>query len=179
VLVEILQINAKTKVLGLPPQKYLDAVLDHLLEEAQKNTSLDGTAGLEAEEIIREHEMFLPFKLKVLAGRGKKFLRVAYDADFLPLLPHIHPPSWMLLEEAHRSTTGELMPYRHGFSSPIILSAWPLKCCAPVGTKCHSAPQVPPLPGVPETNHTAISAWQLPPVASLHSKPRCPHVFVI
>jgi hypothetical protein len=70
VLVEVLQGDAGARVLGLPPQKYLDDALDYLLEDAQKNMSLNGTTELEAGEILREHEMFPPRRLKVVAGRG-------------------------------------------------------------------------------------------------------------
>jgi hypothetical protein len=34
-------------------------------------------------------------------ARGEKYLRVAYDAEALPILPHNHPPSRLILEEAH------------------------------------------------------------------------------
>jgi hypothetical protein len=101
--VEVLRDNAGNRVLGPPPWKYLDSTWDYLLEDAQKNISLSGTIELEAEEILREHEMFPPSQLKVVAGRGSKFIRIAYDASFLPLLPHDHPHplSRMMLEEAH------------------------------------------------------------------------------
>jgi hypothetical protein len=75
--VEVLQGNAGTRVLVLPPWKYLDAALDYMLDDAQKNMSLNGTTELEAEEILREHEMFPPRQLKVVAGRGNKFIRIA------------------------------------------------------------------------------------------------------
>jgi hypothetical protein len=39
-------------------------------------------------------------------ARGKKYLRVAYDAEALPILPHNHPLSRLLLEEAHAADHG-------------------------------------------------------------------------
>ncbi len=40
---------------GPPPKCYLEAALDYLVEDAQRNMNLEGMASLEAEEIIREH----------------------------------------------------------------------------------------------------------------------------
>ncbi len=60
--------------------------LDYLLEDAQRNMSMDGTPGLGTEEIVKENGLFPPCRLRVVAGRAKKFLRVAYDAEFVPLL---------------------------------------------------------------------------------------------
>jgi hypothetical protein len=34
-------------------------------------------------------------------ARGERYLRVAYDAEALPILPHNHPLSSLILEEAH------------------------------------------------------------------------------
>jgi hypothetical protein len=61
----------------------------------------DGMASLEAEEIIREHDVGPPRQIKVVMARGEKYLRVAYDAEALPILPHNHPLSRLILEEAH------------------------------------------------------------------------------
>jgi hypothetical protein len=55
---EVLLTDAKTRNIRLPPRQYLNASLDYLLEDAQKNMSLDGTVGLGAEEIIKEHGLF-------------------------------------------------------------------------------------------------------------------------
>jgi len=41
---------------GPPLRCYLEAALDYLVEDAQRNMNLKGMASLEAEEIIREHE---------------------------------------------------------------------------------------------------------------------------
>ncbi len=73
----------------------------YLVEDAQKNMSLDGTVSLEAKEILREHDVCPPRQIKVVTGRGE-FLEVAYDANFLPILPQNHPLSRMVMEEAHR-----------------------------------------------------------------------------
>ncbi len=40
------------KAPGPPPRCYLEAALDYLVEDAQRNMGLDGTTSLEAEEII-------------------------------------------------------------------------------------------------------------------------------
>jgi hypothetical protein len=61
----------------------------------------DGTASLEAEEIIREHTISPPRRIKVVMARGEKYLKVAYDAEALPILPHNHPLSRLILKEAH------------------------------------------------------------------------------
>jgi hypothetical protein len=34
-------------------------------------------------------------------ARGEKYLKVAYDAEALPILPHNHPLSRLILKEAH------------------------------------------------------------------------------
>jgi hypothetical protein len=86
---------------GPPPRCYLEAALDYLVEDAQRNMNPDGMASLEAEEIIREHEVGPPRRIKVVMARGEKYLRVAYDAEALPILPHNHPLSRLFLEEAH------------------------------------------------------------------------------
>ncbi len=44
--------------------------------------------------------------MRVVAGRAKKFLRVAYDAEFVPLLPHGHPLSRLYLEEVYKTDHG-------------------------------------------------------------------------
>ncbi len=89
---------------GPPPKRYLEAALDYLIEDAQRNMSLEGMASLEAEEIVREHEVGPPRRIKVVMARGEKYLRVAYDA--LPILPHNHPLSRLLLQEAHAADHG-------------------------------------------------------------------------
>jgi hypothetical protein len=92
---------------GPPPKCYLEAALDYLIEEAQRNMSLEGMASLEAEEVVREHEVGPPRRIKVVMARGEKYLRVAYDAEALPILPHNHPLSRLLLQEAHAADHGE------------------------------------------------------------------------
>jgi hypothetical protein len=84
-----------------PPKCYLEAALDYLVEDAQKNMITDGMASLEAEEIIREHTIGPPRRIKVVMARGEKYLKVAYDAEALPILPHNHPLSRLILKEAH------------------------------------------------------------------------------
>jgi hypothetical protein len=59
------------KVPRPPPRCYLEAALDYLIEDAQKNMTLDGTASLEAEEIIREHVVGPPRRIKVVMARGE------------------------------------------------------------------------------------------------------------
>ncbi len=86
---------------GPTPRCYLEAALDYLVEDAQRNMNTDGMASLEAEEIIREHEVGPPRRIKVVMAQGEKYLRVAYDAEALPILPHNHPLSRLFLEEAH------------------------------------------------------------------------------
>jgi hypothetical protein len=86
---------------GPPPRCYLEAALDYLVEDAQRNMNTDGMASLEAEEIIREHEVGPPRRIKVVMARGEKYLRVAYDTEALPILPHNHPLSRLFLQEAH------------------------------------------------------------------------------
>ncbi len=88
------------------PKCYLEAALDYLVEDAQRNMNLEGMASLEAEEIIREHEVGPPRRIKVVMARGEKYLRVAYDAEALPILPHNHPLSRLLLQEAHAADHG-------------------------------------------------------------------------
>ncbi len=44
------------------------------MEDAQKNMNLEGMASLEAEEIIREHEVGPPRRIKVVMARGEKYL---------------------------------------------------------------------------------------------------------
>jgi hypothetical protein len=91
---------------GPPPRCYLEAALDYLVEDAQRNMNMEGMASLEAEEIIREHEVGPPRRIKVVMARGEKYLRVAYDAEALPILPHNHPLSRLFLEEAHAADHG-------------------------------------------------------------------------
>jgi hypothetical protein len=86
---------------GPPPRCYLEATLDYLVEDAQKNMIADGMASLEAEEIIREHNVGPPRRIKVVMARGEKYLKVAYDTEALPILPHNHPLSRLILKEAH------------------------------------------------------------------------------
>ncbi len=104
--VELLQKDTKTKRPWMPPRQYLEVALDFLLEDAQRNISMDCTLGLGTEEIIKENGLFPPCRLRVVAGRAKKFLRVAYDAEFVPLLPNSHPLSRLYLEEAHKTDHG-------------------------------------------------------------------------
>jgi hypothetical protein len=66
------------------------------VEDAQKNMNTDGMASLEAKEIIREHDVGPPRRIKVFMARGEKYLRVAYDAEALPILPHNHPLSRLM-----------------------------------------------------------------------------------
>ncbi len=47
-----------------------------------------------------------PRRIKVVMARGEKYLRVAYDAEALPILPHNHPLSRLLLQEAHAADHG-------------------------------------------------------------------------
>jgi hypothetical protein len=91
---------------GPPPKCYLEAALDYLVEDAQRNMNLEGMASLEAEEVIREHEVGPPRRIKVVMARGERYLRVAYDAETLPILPHNHPLSRLLLQEAHAADHG-------------------------------------------------------------------------
>ena len=91
---------------GPPPKRYLEAASDYLIEEAQRNMSLEGMASLEAEEVVREHEVGPPRRIKIVMARGEKYLRVAYDAEALPILPHNHPLSRLLLQEAHAADHG-------------------------------------------------------------------------
>jgi hypothetical protein len=56
---------------GPPPRCYLEAALDYLIEDAQRNMNTDGMASLEAEEIIREHDVGLPRRIKVVMARGE------------------------------------------------------------------------------------------------------------
>ncbi len=84
-----------------PPGCYLEAALDYLVEYAQRNMSMEGMASLEAEKIIREHRIGPPRRIKVVMARGEKYLWVAYDAEALPILPHNHPMSRLILNEAH------------------------------------------------------------------------------
>jgi hypothetical protein len=86
---------------GPPTRCYLEAALDYLVEDAQKNMITDGMASLEAEEIIREHNVGPPRRIKVVMARGEKYLKVAYNAEALPILPHNHPLSRLILKEAH------------------------------------------------------------------------------
>ncbi len=89
------------KMPGPPPRCYLEAALDYLVEDTQRNMVVDGTASLEAEEIIREHNVGLPRRIKVVMARGERYLKVAYDFEALPILPHNHPLSRLILKEAH------------------------------------------------------------------------------
>jgi hypothetical protein len=91
---------------GPPPKCYLEAALDYLVEDAQRNMDQEGMASLEAKEIMREHEVGPPRRIKVVMARGEKYLRVAYDAEALPILPHNHPLSRLLLQEAHAADHG-------------------------------------------------------------------------
>ena len=59
---------------GPPPRCYLEAALDYLVEDAQKNMNTDGMASLEAEEIIREHEVGSARRIKVVMARGENTL---------------------------------------------------------------------------------------------------------
>jgi hypothetical protein len=86
---------------GPPPRCYLEATLDYLVEDAQRNMIKDGTASLEAEEIIREHTISPPRRIKVVMARGEKYLKVAYDTEALPILPHNHPLLRLILKVAH------------------------------------------------------------------------------
>jgi hypothetical protein len=54
---------------GPPPRCYLEAALDYLVEDAQKNMNTDGMASLEAEEIIWEHRVGPPRRIKVVRGK--------------------------------------------------------------------------------------------------------------
>ncbi len=85
---------------GPPPRFYLEAALDYLVKDAQKNMNTDRMASLEA-EIIREHSVGPPRRIKVVMARGEKYLKVAYDAEALPILPSNHPRSRLILKEAH------------------------------------------------------------------------------
>ena len=67
---------------GPPPKCYLEAALDYLVEDAQRNMNLEGMASLEAEEIIRNHEVGPPRRIKVVMARGEKYLRVAYTNNY-------------------------------------------------------------------------------------------------
>jgi hypothetical protein len=98
------------KVPGPPPRCYLEAALDYLVEDAQKNMNLDGTASLEAEEIIREHDVCPPRRIKVVMARGERYLKVAYNAEALPILPYNHPLSRLILGEAHAVDHGGIEP---------------------------------------------------------------------
>ncbi len=90
------------KMIPGPPRRcYLEAALDYLVEDAQRNMTTDGPRSLEAEEISREHAVSPPRRIKVVMARGEKYLKVAYDAEALPILPHNHPLSRLILKEAH------------------------------------------------------------------------------
>jgi hypothetical protein len=57
---------------GPPPRCYLEAALDYLVENAQRNMNTEGMASLEAEEIIRENDVGPPRRINVvMAGGGK------------------------------------------------------------------------------------------------------------
>jgi hypothetical protein len=97
----MVETTGKKKTPGPPPRCYLEAALDYLMEDAQRNMTVDGTASLEAEEIIREDVLGPPRRIKVVMARGERYLKVAYDTETLPILPHNHPLSRLILEEAH------------------------------------------------------------------------------
>jgi hypothetical protein len=101
---------------GPPPRCYLEAALDYLVEDAQRNMNLEGMASLEAEEIIREHEVGPPRRIKVVMARREKYLRVAYDAEALPILPHNHPPVEAAL--AGSSCSGSRRDRKHDDAQP-------------------------------------------------------------
>jgi hypothetical protein len=108
------------KAPGPPPRCYLEAALDYLVEDAQRNMTLDGITSLEAEEIIREHDVCPPRRIRVVMARGEKYLRVAYDAEALPILPHNHPLSGLILEEAHGTDHGGI----EAMTMPSRAHAW-------------------------------------------------------
>ena len=57
---------------GPPPKCYLEAALDYLIEDAQRNMSLEGMASLEAEEVVREHEVGPPRRIKIVMSAAQQ-----------------------------------------------------------------------------------------------------------
>jgi hypothetical protein len=111
------------KVPGPPPRCYLEAAIDYLVEDAQKNMAVNGTVSLEAEEIIREHIVGPPRRIKVVMARGERYLKVAYDAEALPRLSPQSPPVEADPGRGAHRGSWRFGNYDHAQSNPHLGSA--------------------------------------------------------
>jgi hypothetical protein len=72
-----------------------------LLEAAQKDLPLQKMALLMAEKRTRRYVLAVERTLLVVGSRSKKYMRVAHDQEYLPVLPETHPLSRLYLLDSH------------------------------------------------------------------------------
>jgi hypothetical protein len=72
-----------------------------LLEAAQKDLPLQKMESLMAEKRTRKCVLGLEQTLLVVSGQSKKYMRVVYDQEYLPILLEAHPLSRLYLLDCH------------------------------------------------------------------------------
>jgi hypothetical protein len=84
-----------------PPRECMEAAKWMLLEAAQKDLPLRKMELPMAEKRTRRCVLGVERTLLVVVGRSKKYMRVAHDQEYLPLLLDAHPLSRLYLLDSH------------------------------------------------------------------------------
>jgi hypothetical protein len=90
-----------------PPRECIEAAKWMLLEAGQKDLPLRKMESLMAEKRTRKCVLGLEQTLLVVSSHSKKYMRVVYDQEYLPVIPEAHPLSRLYLLNCHAGTTGE------------------------------------------------------------------------
>jgi hypothetical protein len=93
--------GTRTTGFRAPASKYQQAAREYLIEEAQKDLRPAETESLMTDKIICKTGIFAARTIRIVGGRMKKHLRIAYDQIQLPVLPTWHTLARLYLEEAH------------------------------------------------------------------------------
>jgi hypothetical protein len=77
-----------------------------LIEAAQKELPLRKMESLMAEKRTRTCVLGVERTLLVVGGRSKRYMKVAYDQEYLPVLSETHPLSRLYLVDSHARDHG-------------------------------------------------------------------------
>jgi hypothetical protein len=84
-----------------PASRYQQAAREYLIEEAQKGLTPAEMENLMTNKLICKTGIFPARNIRIMGGRMKKHLRIAYNQVQLPVLPTWYTLARIYLEEAH------------------------------------------------------------------------------
>jgi hypothetical protein len=93
--------GARSTGFRAPASKYRQAAREYLIEEAQKELKPAEMESLMTDKIICRTGIFAARTIRIVGGRMKKHLKIAYDQAQLPVLPTWHTLARLYLQEAH------------------------------------------------------------------------------